>query len=75
MPAVFATENDPCSYFEASIEAPDGLRFCPYDEDPVSFIGSATYTGDEIEYDPESFSYSWLIDDQVFYYQGGELPV
>lgn len=66
MPAVFATENDPCSYFEASIEAPDGLRFCPYDEDPVSFIGSATYTGDEIEYDPESFSYSWLIDDQVF---------
>ncbi len=66
-----SAENDICDFFQASIEAPDGLRHCPDDESPVSFIGSATYTGGETQYDPANFSYSWLIDEQS--YSGSEV--
>ncbi len=60
-----------CDSLVVSIEAPDGLMHCPETVGEVSFSGTATYMQDEVDYDPEHFSFVWNIGEQE--YHGSEI--
>ena len=60
-----------CDSFVASIEAPDGLMHCPESVGEISFSATATYMSDEVDYDPDNFSYVWNIGERE--YHGGEI--
>ena len=60
-----------CDSFVVSIESPDELMHCPETVGEVSFSATATYLSDEVDYDPDNFSYVWNIGERE--YHGGEI--
>ncbi len=64
---------DLCDAFGASMEALDGLAFCPYAPATARFRASAWYLPAHVDTDPQGFTYRWYASGNQ--YTGTEVSV